>query len=179
LKLKVLSILNFYLYRGESTSGEDANVKVVTKVDGEDNKWIFSYFPEALCKRRWQEGCSLYFLLDEKGQPCSFAWFRLAQQHFVGEINKVVIYPYYINCVFDCITPTQYRGNGYYPKLIQWICNHNKSHPCMIYAFSSNIASNKGILKAEFKLSHKVYKFLKLVKVSPINKEQIKIYVKD
>jgi hypothetical protein len=179
VRLPSFTILNFYIRNGKNKSNKEEKVGMLSGDNMENKEWVYNHFPDTLCKKRWQEGCLFFYLLDNYNQPCSFAWFRKGHKHFVGEINKTVTFPFDVNCIFDCITPSQYRGKGYYPRLISWISAKESSRPSMIYANNSNIASNKGILKVGFKLTHKAYKFLKFVKISPINKEQINIYVQD
>ncbi len=118
--MKIPGFTTIFLYqlkaKEQMFSGD--GIRQFTSSDLINNKWILEYFPEETCKNRWIEGCRLFYLLDKKNRPCSFGWVRNGREHFVGEINRKLIFPYKVNCIFDCITPEKYRGKGYYSSLI-------------------------------------------------------------
>jgi len=183
LRIPSFTILNFYIAYSQQQNGSLERFRVMSSLDDLSKyPWIYSYFSEALCSKRFKDGCRLYYLLDDEGEPCSFAWFKKGMHHFVGEINRTIIYPMVVNCIFDCITPVVYRGKGYYPRLIKLIVNEQSEYATIIYASTSNIPSNKGILKSGFIPTHKILRFFQIINITAVdkkNKEQIKIYVQD
>lgn len=180
MKIPFFTILNFYIAYSQQKNENSERLRMITSLDKlSKHGWIFTHFPEAVCSKRFKAGCKLYYMLDEESRPCSFAWYKIGTHHFVGEINKTVVFPKVVNCIFDCITPNGSRGKGYYPKLIKWIVNEHADYASIIYAATSNSPSNKGILKSGFIHSHKIVRFFKLIKISAINKDQMRIYVQD
>ncbi len=178
MKIPGFTTILLYQIKAKERMLQDDSIKQFTPSDLISNKWILEYFPENTCKNRWKEGCKLFYLLDKDIRPCSFGWVRNGTQHFVGEINRKLIFPFKVNCIFDCITPEKYRGKGYYPSLINRLIMIETICPNIIYASSSNVASNKGILKCGFKLTHKLYRILTFVRVKDLKKSSIKLNVR-
>ena len=178
MKIPGITTILLYHFVGKEHVSLDESIKLFIPSDLVNNKWILEYFPGNICDKRWQDGNKLFYLVNKDGIPCSFAWFKNDSKHFVGELNKTLIFPYKVNCFFDCITPIKYRGQGYYPTLINKLSMKELIYPNIIYASSSNRASNKGILKAKFELTHRIFRFLDFVKITGLNNSGINFYAK-
>jgi hypothetical protein len=173
----VITIL-FYEYKGDTSIISDYQVKLFLPSDLIRNNWILEYFPEEICLKRWKKGDRLFYILNEDNIPCSFAWIKTGLEHFVGELNKVLVFPVEVNCIFHCITPEKHRGKGYYPSLIDKLARLENQYPSIIYTSASNIPSKKGILKGGFKLTYKILKTLSFIKVTNLKDSMISINVK-
>jgi len=178
VRIPSFTILNFYMVKGHDKNENSDRIRVISSLENlSKHQWIFLHFSEALCTKRLKSGCRLYYMLDDNSNPCCFAWYKTGTHHFVGEINRIVVYPKVVNCIFDCLTPEGFRGRGFYSKLIKWVVNENSDHVCIIYAATNNNPSNKGILKSGFKPTHKIFRFFKFVKIIPASSDQLNIYV--
>ncbi|MGH2566657.1 MAG: hypothetical protein ACRDE5_19205, partial [Ginsengibacter sp.] len=111
-------------------------------------------------------------------EPCSFAWLRNGIEHYVGEINRRLVFQNKVNCIFDCITPKNHRGKGYYSSLVNRVSISGNEFTNIIYASSSNLPSNKGILNGGFKLTHKLFCTLNIVTIKEVNNSGIKFNVR-
>ncbi len=178
--MKIPGITTILLYQSiaKEMMVKDTNVMLFDPLDAKNNKWIFEYFPVNICSKRWQDGNQLFYLLNENEDPCSFAWIRNGTEHFVGEINRKLIFQNKVNCIFDCITPENSRGKGYYPSLINQLSALENECPSIIYASSDNVPSNKGIIKAGFKLSFKLFRIFNKVKIANLNSPGIEFNVR-
>jgi len=88
----------------------------------------------------------IYYLRSEEGDlvHTSYVIPRCYKFHFLDKSD------YQIG---PCVTYPQYRGNGYYPEMLQYICQivGNEKTKFYISVDSSNQASINGIEKAGFK----------------------------
>lgn len=177
--MKIPGITTILLYQLEKHKQviPDENIRLFPPSDLAKDRWILKYFPEKICIKRWHEGNKLFYLLDKENTPFSFAWIKNGTGHFVGELNKTLVFPINVNCIFDCVTPEKFRGNGYYPLLIKKLAEMNEA-PSIIYASWSNIPSNKGIVKAGFELTHKIFRVLNFVKIIDLNNSGINFNVR-
>ncbi len=175
MKIPGFTTILLYHFKGKDLLHPEENIKLFSLSALVNNKWIFEYFPENTCMKRWQDGNKLFYLLNKENEPCSFAWIRNGTKHFVGELNKTLIFSYKVNCIFDCITPEKLRGKGYYSSLITRLSIQENEYPSFMYAASSNIASNKGIVKSGFELTHKIFRFLYFVTIKDLRKSSFKI----
>lgn len=178
MKIPGITTILLYHFIGKEHVLRDENVKLFMPSDLTDNKWILEYFPENICDKRWQHGNKLFYLVNKDGIPCSFAWFKNDSKHFVGELNKTLIFPYKVNCFFDCITPVKYRGQGYYPTLIHQLSMLHNEPPIIIYASSTNRPSNRGILKAGFELTHKFFRLFSWTSIKDLKNSKLKFKLK-
>ena len=178
--MTIPGITTIFLYQSNAKEMmlKDTNVKLFDPDDSSDSKLIFEYFPENICAKRWRDGNQLFYLLNENREPCSFAWIKKGKEHFVGEIYRKLIFQNKVNCIFDCITPENHRGKGYYPSLISQLLLLENECPSIIYTSSKNRPSKKGILKAGFKLTHKIYRIFNFVKIMSLNNSYINFYAR-
>jgi hypothetical protein len=106
--------------------------------------------------QRFRTGYKLYALEDSNskndGEPqfVSFAWAKSGAAQFIGELGKTVLAAEEVVWIIDCVTLQSKRGNGYYPNLIRQIAKTFSEQKACIYVDRTNIASTKGILKADF-----------------------------
>ena len=173
IKIPGSTTILLYQFNKKEKMMPDESIKMFTSSDLSDNKWILEYFPETLCTKRWNNGSELFYLIDKEGTPCSFVWSKNNTEHFFGEFNRKLIFPRKVNFLYDAITPVKYRGKGYYPTLLHKTSIVNNDYISIGYAAPSNIASNKGIVKAGFELTHKIFRVLNFVKITNLNNSGI------
>ncbi len=161
LRLPRISIVYLYQHRDESKSYElGYSVHRISPDNDKDIEEVYKLYSEEVCRKRWLDNSELFCLKNEKNVPCSFAWIKIGKKHFIGEINKFLSFKKQNLCIYDCITPKVFRGLGYYPNLINHLSSFYSEIPVFIYAIASNKASNKGIKKAGFILTHKMVRIL-------------------
>lgn len=178
MKLPSFFILNFYTLLGDKNKPKDPKVMNVSAEPENDSDWIYNYFPKDQCIKRWKSGVTLYYLLNDKDQPCCFVWSRIAPVHYVGEINRDLVFSHDVHCFIDAITPPEHRGNGYYTYLMRAVADELSEYISIGYAYKTNIISNKGFKRSGYVHTHKFYCFFKFIKVKPIVKDYIKFHVK-
>lgn len=177
MKIPGVTTLFLYQFKNNEKKFPDESIQLFPDSDLNNNRWVHEYFQEDICIKRWSDGNKLFYLLDKQNNPCSFAWIKNSNEHFVGELNRTLVFPVKVNCIFDCVTPVNYRGNGYYPILIEKLAAMNES-PSIIYASSSNISSNRGIIKSGLKLTHKIYRVLNFIRVTDLFRSGINFNVR-
>jgi len=176
MKIPGISTILLYQLKNKEKVFFDESFKEFASSDLHNNKWIFDYFAEDLCKKRWADGSKMYYLMDSQSTACSFVWSKNNTEHFFGEFNRKLIFPFQVNFLYDAITPVKHRGKGYYPLLLRKAAMINSDNVSIGYAAPSNIPSNKGILKAGFELTHKINRILDFVKITNLNKSTINFY---
>ena len=92
MKIPGVTTILLYQFTTKKMKIEKNIVKLVEPFDSKNNNWVFEYFPEDICAKRWQEHNQLFYLLNKEKQPCSFAWQRIGKEHFIGEINRKLIF---------------------------------------------------------------------------------------
>ncbi len=85
-----------------------------------------------------------YTLVNSEGKKVSFAEV-LNKCPFLRFLPKDAIH------IGPCLTPEEFRGNGYYPLLLKHIASQYESTECYMFVREGNTASIKGIEKAGFK----------------------------
>lgn len=79
----------------------------------------------------------------------AYGWLNPNSTHYLGELALDMDMKSKIEVLYDFYTYKEYRGKGLYPALLQKMClRNNKSK--LIYVFSSNKSSIRGIEKAGF-----------------------------
>jgi GNAT superfamily N-acetyltransferase len=87
------------------------------------------------------------------GRPAAFGWLA-TKTAAIGEIATRIQMPTGNGYLWNFRTLADYRGKGIYPALLQWILRHdNELHHFWIIHAPENQASEKGILKAGFRLA--------------------------
>lgn len=84
-----------------------------------------------------------YTLVNGEGKDVSYAEV-LNRCPFLRFLPKGAIH------IGPCLTPQEFRGNGYYPLLLKYIVSKYGSRECYMFVREDNIASIKGIEKAGF-----------------------------
>lgn len=179
MKLQLPGISIVYLYQYKCKNKPHASGYSFHKISPESDNEIkeaYKFYSEELCRKRWLHNSELSCFKNERNIPCSFAWTKIGKKHFIGELNKNLSFKKQNLCIYDCITPITFRGLGYYSGLINHLSNLSQN-PVFIYALASNKASNKGIKKAGFLLTHKMLRIFGWVFVFKILDLSNKFYV--
>lgn len=98
----------------------------------------------------------------------SYGWLNPNERHYLGELALEMNLENKIEVLYDFFTAEAYRGKGLYPSLLQKMCLRD-SKPKIIYAFSDNFSSIRGIEKAGFQF---------LGKLKGYNKKSYQLLVK-
>ena len=170
-------VLNFYILYGIKKKSKDPKLMNISSEPDKEGDWVYDYFSKEICIKRWNNGVSLYYLLNDQAQPCSFVWSRIGRIHYAGEINKNLVFQEDVNCFIDAITPTEHRGKGYYSYLMRAVADELSEYTSIAYAYRSNFISNKGLKRSGFIQTHILYCFFKFIKILPIKKQRIKFHV--
>lgn len=85
----------------------------------------------------------------------SYGWLNPNEKHYLGELALEMSLENKIEVLYDFFTAEAYRGKGLYPALLQKMCLRN-TKPKLIYAFSDNYSSIRGIEKAGFQSLGKI-----------------------
>lgn len=97
---------------------------------------------------RFQNDASTKFITiaDDK-EIYSYGWVSLADPFYVGETDEYISLGNKV-CLYDFVTPPQFRGKGYYTKLLK--SANAFFDNTVIYAKKSNAASRKAIERSGF-----------------------------
>lgn len=98
----------------------------------------------------WLSAGGRLFALKREGELVSFGWAMHSETFGVGEIGGVVALTSAVLWIWNCFTPVEHRGRGYYPALLMGIRRELGSPPTLIYCEARNFASRRGIEKAGF-----------------------------
>ena len=97
--------------------------------------------------------------LKKKNSFVALGWKNNTSSYWkISEIDKYVFFKKKI-ILFNFFVFKKYRQKGYYSKMLSLIKNLNTKKKFIIYALDSNKISNKGIIKADFKLLKRISKF--------------------
>ena len=96
----------------------------------------------------WFESGRLY-ALERDGIYVSFGWAMTSDKFYVAEIGGMVRLTRNALWIWNCFTPPEYRGAGYYPGLLVGV-RHALATLSVIYCVRENRASRRGIIKAGF-----------------------------
>lgn len=133
-----------------------------------------NYYAKELVAKRLMNGLRFYSYVEE-GVSVSFAWVRISDNHFIGELNKTISYGSQVVHIIDCKTPVEHRNKGYYAQLIRLVATEYSGFAVYIYTHQENIASRKGIEKAGFVLQEKYVRILFKVFKFNIKKDVLKV----
>jgi hypothetical protein len=88
-----------------------------------------------------------------KNQPAAFGWSGSGKA-FIGELNHEMILPFQHKYLWNFRTIEKFRGLGIYPQLLQHILRSESHNTECFWILHSpeNLASQKGIIKAGFRL---------------------------
>lgn len=91
------------------------------------------------------------------GMPAAFGWMAMGKAK-VGELNHEIVLPERHRYLWNFRTLQEYRGLGIYPRLLQHILERESTTAVCFWILHApeNRASEKGILKAGFRLAGNV-----------------------
>lgn len=115
-----------------------------------DDSSLVPYDEKTLTGNR-ANGWTLYGWYED-GLPVSFAWARVAQEHWITEIGAGARAQTEVGWIVHCVTPEHQRGRGHYPRLIREVAARLTAEESYIYCTPNNRASRRGIEKAGFEL---------------------------
>ena len=145
--------VRFYLEPPSLPMRATADVQAIDVDLEQIDRWSREHVPfpwsEAMCKARFAEGHRLRALMVE-GRPVSFAWETEADHFAVGELDGVCHFPFRARILWDCVTPDDQRGRGYYPRLLSTRMGLPHQPRTLIYVRAGNAPSIRGIEKAGF-----------------------------
>jgi CelD/BcsL family acetyltransferase involved in cellulose biosynthesis len=116
-----------------------------------------AYLTRAASRLRTPE-YSGYVLVDAGGRPVHFAWAAPFSGFFCSELETTLEAAPDLALLFDCWTPTAFRGRGYYAQAISLLASavqRDGKRP-WIFSAGSNAASIEGIKRAGFHPRHSV-----------------------
>ena len=90
------------------------------------------------------------FALRAETRLVSFAWVSRRQDFRVEEIRRELKSEAPLTWIWDCLTPSEYRGHGYYPELICQLAAQFGQRDAVIFVRTDNTPSVRGIAKAGF-----------------------------
>lgn len=99
---------------------------------------------------RFSSGARLFALRSEM-RLVSFAWLSRRRSFHAGEIRRELHLDSPMSWIWDCVTPVEYRGCGYYPELIGQLAAMLGQRDVIIFVRSENTPSVRGIAKAGFR----------------------------
>jgi hypothetical protein len=99
--------------------------------------------------RRFDERSRLHAIREE-GVFTSFVWTVENRKGWVAEIDRAIELPSEGTWIFDAVTPSEYRGRGYYPRLMAAVCSSTGDKPPFLYVRTTNTASRRGLTKSCF-----------------------------
>lgn len=117
-----------------------------------DDDERFEYLLRA-AKRLHDGKAEGFVLLDSSGRPVHFAWVAAFDGFFLRELNRKLKAPAE-DClmIFDCWTPAEERGRGYYGRAVNLLAGliRDRGKRPWIFSAGSNAASLRGLAKAGF-----------------------------
>jgi hypothetical protein len=90
------------------------------------------------------------FALRAGDRLVSFAWVSRLTVFRVDEIRRELKSDTPLIWIWDCVTPSDFRGHGYYPELICHLAARLGRHDAVIFVRTDNTPSVRGIAKAGF-----------------------------
>lgn len=105
-------------------------------------------------RNRFNQNHVLCFWKEDDRVIC-YGWLNPDKRHFLGELALDMDLENRVEVLYDFFTNETYRGKGLYPSLLQKMSLRN-TKPKLIYAFSNNFSSIRGIEKAGFVLLGKI-----------------------
>jgi hypothetical protein len=94
---------------------------------------------------------SLLYALRVEGRLVSYAWVTELTAFRVNELRRELRLDQPLVWIWDCVTPEQYRGRGYYPVLIGCLAGVVGRERALIFVRTDNVPSVRGIEKAGFR----------------------------
>jgi hypothetical protein len=98
---------------------------------------------------RLRSGSRLFALQVEK-EFVSFAWVSARPRFQADELSRDLISENPLVWIWDCVTPPEHRGQGYFPELICHLATVGGQANAIIFVRTENVASVRGIHKAGF-----------------------------
>ena len=134
------------VFRAGPAAESGSGLRQVSHLDA--NRFGLPYAKETLADN-WANGWGLYAWWDAD-VPVSFAWARVAPEHRITEVRARVRSAVAVGWIVHCITPEEFRGRGYYPRLIHGVAGSLPAPSTYIYCVESNRGSRRGIEKAGY-----------------------------
>lgn len=158
-----------YIYRPEKIVSQSLKEEFyyhqITEIESL-KEFSFEYSIEEYQNRFSQNNIMCYY--SDQKKVIAYGWINPNATHYLGELALEMDLKSKFEVLYDFHTNSEYRGKGLYPFLLKkMVLRNNKSK--LIYTFSHNTSSIRGIEKAGFKIlgSIKGYnknKYLSLIK---------------
>jgi CelD/BcsL family acetyltransferase involved in cellulose biosynthesis len=117
-----------------------------------DDEETLEYLRRSAARLR-ERGAEGFALLDASGEALHFAWVTAFEGFFLAELNAKTHAPDE-DCVllFDCWTPAQARGHGYFAQTITVLadCLRRQGKKPWIFSAARNVRSLRGLEKSGF-----------------------------
>lgn len=136
------------MFRLQDVQSDRSVCPEVRVVPDDCDPQLIPYDQQTLTGHR-AKGWTLYAWFEGE-VPMSFAWARVAQEHWVTEVGASARAGSEVGWIVHCVTPQPHRGRGYYPRLIREVAARLAVQTAYIYCTPSNSASRRGIEKAGF-----------------------------
>jgi len=136
-------------------------LRAISTADIEDLKSVrtLSEFKIDQFHQRMERGDQC-FVAVHAGKPVHFSWLQTSGSHPISPAARSWLVKPGEAWIYDCRTADVAQRNGIYPFVLTSILRHLNSQSftyAWIYTSTSNIASQKGIKKAGFKLKKHLY----------------------
>jgi len=156
-----------YLYRHELEIIPEVNPRIpcefiqLPAVQLDRLTAIRSLSPQKLLQfqRRFQRGDTC-FVADYQGQAVHYSWLQVDGVHPIQPAGRSRAVAPAEAWIFDCRTVESVRGKNIYPFVLTQILRTLRSQAfacAWIYTSHDNIASQRGIAKAEFQITHRLH----------------------
>lgn len=110
-------------------------------------------------QRRFQRGHTC-FVASHQGQAVHYSWLQVDGFHPIQPAGRSRAVASAEAWIFDCRTHESARGQNLYPYVLTQILHALRSQAftcAWIYTSHDNIASQRGIAKAGFQITHRLY----------------------
>ena len=110
-------------------------------------------------QHRFQRGDTC-FVANHKGQAVHFSWFQIEGIHPIQPAGRSRMVASAEAWIFDCRTVESARGQNIYPYVLTKILRSLQSQAftcAWIYTSRDNVASQRGIAKAGFRITQRLY----------------------
>lgn len=143
--------VTFYFAEPFARENFELEPRMVTEEQAAEWQNSLSTFPWKIsdARARMAAGHQLFALMKSK-TPVAFAWRTVTDRFAVGELGSECLFPRKVSVLWDCVTPTEFRGQSFYPKLLRALIAQDPTIPSIIYVRKDNPASIRGIEKAGF-----------------------------
>jgi hypothetical protein len=89
------------------------------------------------------------FALLVAGKPVCYGWLAVRGSFEMFELQGTCAFEEPVTWIWDCVTPSRYRGRGYYTRFLRAVKSTPNVH-FVIFSRAENVWSIKGIQRAGF-----------------------------